>query len=115
MKAITNKVIHVLGVCGAGTVTSTMLAMRVEEVLEEQGIRSVIDEVQPTQVHSTLETAKVDMIITSSPIPDVEKITVPVIKGHSLLSGFGEKETIEEIRRTAMKIVEDYEAKKNAK
>ncbi len=115
MKAITNKVIHVLGVCGAGTVTSTMLAMRVEEVLEEQGIRSVIDEVQPTQVHSTLETAKVDMIITSSPIPDVEKITVPVIKGHSLLSGFGEKETIEEIRRTAMKIVEDYEAKRNAK
>jgi|WetSurMetagenome_2_1015567.scaffolds.fasta_scaffold140253_2 galactitol PTS system EIIB component len=115
MKAITNKVIHVLGVCGAGTVTSTMLAMRVEEVLEEQGIRSVIDEVQPTQVHSTLENAKVDMIITSSPIPDVEKITVPVIKGHSLLSGFGEKETIEEIRQVAMKIVEDYEAKKAAK
>ncbi len=115
MKAITNKVIHVLGVCGAGTVTSTMLAMRVEEVLEEQGIRSVIDEVQPTQVHQTLENGKVDMIITSSPIPDVEKITVPVIKGHSLLSGFGEKETIEEIRQTAMKIVADYEAKKAAK
>jgi Phosphotransferase system, galactitol-specific IIB component len=77
MKAKTSKVIHILGVCGAGTVTSTMLAMRVEEVLEEEGIRSVIDEIRPTQVHSTLETAKVDMIITSSPIPDVEKITVP--------------------------------------
>jgi PTS system galactitol-specific IIB component len=86
MKAKTSKVIHILGVCGVGTVTSTMLAMRVEEVLEEEGIRSVIDEIRPTQVHSTLETAKVDMIITSSPIPDVEKITVPVINGHSLLS-----------------------------
>jgi PTS system galactitol-specific IIB component len=112
MKAKTSKVIHILGVCGAGTVTSAMLAMRVEEVLEEEGIRSVIDEIRPTQVHSTLETAKVDMIITSSPIPDVEKITVPVINGHSLLSGFGEAETIEEIRRTALKIVEEYEAKR---
>ncbi len=112
MKAISSKVIHVLGVCGAGTVTSTMLAMRVQEVLEDEKIRSVIDEVQPTQVHSTLETAKVDMIITSSPIPDIEKITVPVIKGHSLLSGFGEKETIEEIRQTALKIIAEYEAKK---
>jgi len=109
-KKRSNKVIHVLGVCGAGTVTSTMLAMRVEEVLEEEGIRCRIDEIQPTQVHSTLETAPVDLIITSSPIPDVEKIKVPVIKGHSLLSGFGEKETLEEIRRVANKIIDDYEA-----
>jgi PTS system galactitol-specific IIB component len=110
VKKRSNKVLHVLGVCGAGTVTSTMLAMRVQDVLEEEGIRCVIDEIQPTQVHSTLDTAKVDLIITSSPIPDVEKITVPVIKGHSLLSGFGEAETLEEIRRVANKIIDDYEA-----
>lgn len=109
-KKRSNKVLHVLGVCGAGTVTSTMLAMRVQDVLEEEGIRCVIDEIQPTQVHSTLETAKVDLIITSSPIPDVEKIKVPVIKGHSLLSGFGEAETLEEIRKVANKIIDDYEA-----
>ncbi|MDK2981178.1 MAG: galactitol system component [Chloroflexota bacterium] len=111
MKAKSRKVIHVLGVCGAGTVTSTMLAMRVEEVLQEEGIRCRIDEIRPTQVLSTLETAPVDMIITSSPIPDEDKITVPVIKGHSLLSGFGEAETIEEIRSVATKIIQDYEAK----
>jgi len=111
MKAISRKVIRVLGVCGAGTVTSTMLAMRVEEVLEEEGIRCRIDEIRPTQVHSTLDTAPVDLIITSSPIPDMEKITVPVINGHPLLSGFGEAETIEEIRKTALKIIADYEAK----
>jgi PTS system galactitol-specific IIB component len=114
MKAISKKVIHVLGVCGAGTVTSTMLAMRVEEVLHEEGIRCKIDEIRPTQVQTTLETAPVDLIITSSPIPDMEKITVPVIKGHSLLSGFGEAETIEEIRSVALKIIEDYEARNGA-
>jgi PTS system galactitol-specific IIB component len=114
MKAISKKVINVLGVCGAGTVTSTMLAMRVEEVLHEEGIRCKIDEIRPTQVHTTLETAPVDLIITSSPIPDMEKITIPVIKGHSLLSGFGEAETIEEIRTVALKIIKDYEEKNGA-
>lgn len=110
VKRKSNKVIKVLGVCGAGTVTSTMLAMRVEDVLSEEGIRCRIDEIRPTQVHSTLETAQVDLIITSSPIPDSEKIKVPVINGHSLLSGFGEEETLEEIRRVANKIIDEYEA-----
>ncbi|MDP2966306.1 MAG: hypothetical protein Q8N39_09770 [Pelolinea sp.] len=109
VKKRSKKVLHVLGVCGAGTVTSTMLAMRVEDVLEEEGIRCRIDEIRPTEVHTYLDTAPVDLIITSSPIPDVEKIKVPVIKGHSLLSGFGEAETIEEIRRIANKIIDDYE------
>jgi len=109
-KKRSNKVIHVLGVCGAGTVTSTMLAMRVQDVLDEEGIRCIIDEIRPTQVFSALETSQVDLIITSSPIMDVEKIKVPVINGHSLLSGFGEKETIEEIRKVANKIIDDYEA-----
>lgn len=109
-KKRSNKVLHVLGVCGAGTVTSTMVAMRVQDVLDEEGIRCKIDEVRPTQVHMMLETANVDLIITTSPIMDVEKIKVPVINGHSLLSGFGEQETLEEIRRIANQLIDDYEA-----
>jgi galactitol-specific phosphotransferase system IIB component len=87
-----------------------MLVTRVEEILGDEGIRCRVDEVRPTQVRSSIECGKVDMIITSSPIPDVNKLTVPVIKGHSLLSGFGEEETIEEIRKVAHKIIDDYEA-----
>jgi galactitol-specific phosphotransferase system IIB component len=67
------KVIHIIGVCGAGTVTSTMLAMRVEEVLEEEGIRSVIRRIRPDTGPLHAGNCQVDMIITSSPIPDVEK------------------------------------------
>jgi len=105
------KVLRILGVCGAGTVTSTMVAMRVEDVCDEEGIRCIVDEVRPTQVHSTLETAHFDLIITTSPIPDVEKIKVLIIDGHPLLSGFGEEETLEEIRMTALKIVKEFEQK----
>ena len=112
VKRKSDKVLKVLGVCGAGTVTSTMLAMRVEDILREEGIRCRIDEVRPTQVKTMLETSKIDLIITSSPIPDVEKIKVPVIQGLSLLSGFGEEDTIKEIRQVANKIVEDYENSK---
>jgi len=114
-KKRSSKVIHILGVCGAGIVTSTMLAMRVEEVLDDEGIRCRIDEIRPTQVKSTLDIAPVDLIITSSPIPDVEEIKVPVIYGHSLLSGFGEEETIEEIRMIANKIIDDYESSRKKK
>lgn len=110
VKKRSNKVVHVLGVCGTGSITSTMLCMRVQEVLEEEGIRCKVDGIRPTEVHYTLDAAPVDLIITSSPIPDVEKIKVPVIKGQSLLSGFGEAETLEEIRKVANKIVDDYEA-----
>ncbi len=109
-KKRSNKVIRVLGVCGAGTTTSTMVAMRVQDVLDEEGIRCRIDEVRPTQVFTALETGSVDLIITTSPIMDIDKIKIPVINGHSLLSGFGEEETLEEIRRVANKIIDDYEA-----
>ena len=113
-KRRSKEVLYVLGVCGAGTVTSTMLATRLEDVLDEEGIRCRIDEVRPTQVFSMIETGKVDLIITSTPIPDVEKITIPVINGHSLLSGFGEEETIEEIRSVAIELITKKEQKRAA-
>lgn len=98
------RVIHVLGCCGAGTVTSTMLATRVGDILDDMKVPYRVTTVVPMQVEGFVERGGVDFIITSSPIPG--KVNVPVIKGVSLLSGFGEEETIEEIKKVINKILE---------
>jgi hypothetical protein len=45
----------------------------------------------------------IDFVVTTSPIPG--EISVPVIKGVPLLTGFGEDECIAEIKKVAEEIL----------
>jgi PTS system galactitol-specific IIB component len=98
------KEINVLTVCGSGVVSSSMLGSRVKEILEKVGIYANILGTQPQMVKSYVDKGKVDLVVTSSPISDLN--SVPVIKGIPLLTGVGEEECIEEIIKIAKEIVE---------
>ncbi len=98
-----SRALNVLGVCGSGTVSSTLLAERVKEILEEQKIRVKATGVMPQMVQEYVDRGGVDMVVTTSPIPG--KINVPIIKGVPLLTGFGEEECVKEIIDTAKRIL----------
>jgi PTS system galactitol-specific IIB component len=97
------RVISILGVCGSGTVSSTLLAEKVKEILEEQKIRVKALGVMPQMVQEYVDRGGIDLVVTTSPIPG--NINVPVIKGVPLLTGFGEEECIEEILKIVRKIL----------
>jgi PTS system galactitol-specific IIB component len=98
--------INILGVCGSGTVSSTMLAAKVESILEEElNLRVSAVGVMPQMVQEYVDRGGVDLVVTTSPIPG--EISVPVIKGVPLLTGIGEEECIKEIISAVKKILEE--------
>lgn len=93
----------ILAVCGSGVVSSTMIAHKIEEILSYLDVETKVIGLLPTAVAGYLAREHVDFVVTTSPIPG--EINVPVILGVALLTGFGEKEVIEEIRSTAQQIL----------
>ncbi|PWH19300.1 MAG: PTS fructose transporter subunit IIB [Anaerolineae bacterium] len=100
---MSKRVLNILGVCGSGTVSSTLLAEKVKEILEEHKIRVKATGVMPQMVQEYVDRGGIDFVVTTSPIPG--NIKVPVIKGVPLLTGFGEEECIQEILNVARKIL----------
>jgi len=100
-------VISVLGVCGSGTVSSTLLADKVKEILEERKIRVKAMGVMPQMVKDYVDRGGIDIVVTTSPIPG--EVKVPVIKGVPLLTGIGEEDCIKEIVDTVYKIIAEKE------
>ncbi len=97
------RLIRVLGVCGSGAVSSNLLAARVKEILEERGYTVDAVGVVPQKVQEYVARGWVDLIVTTSLIP--ENLRVPVIKGVPLLTGIREAETINEILQAVEQIV----------
>ena len=98
----------VLAVCGSGVVSSSMIAQKVEEIVKALGVGVNVIGLLPTSVQNYVDRGGIDFIVSTSPIPG--KIDVPVIKGVALLTGFGEDECIEEIKKVAKDVI----AKRNA-
>ncbi|MCK4815917.1 PTS fructose transporter subunit IIB [bacterium] len=100
--------INILGVCGSGTVSSTMLAAKVESILEEElNLRVSAVGVMPQMVQEYVDRGGVDLVVTTSPIPG--EVNIPVIKGVPLLTGIGEEECIKEIISAVEKILKEEE------
>jgi galactitol PTS system EIIB component len=93
----------ILAVCGSGVVSSSMIQQKVKEILTPLGVDSNVIGLLPQSVESYVERGGIDFIVSTSPIPG--KITVPVIKGVALLTGFGEDECIAEITRVAKEVI----------
>lgn len=98
-----NTSLTVLAVCGSGVVSSSMIAQKLEEALKPLGARVNVIGLLPTSVQTYVERGGVDFVVTTSPIPGT--INVPVIKGIALLTGFGEDECLDEIKKVAQDII----------
>jgi PTS system galactitol-specific IIB component len=99
------KKLTVLAVCGSGVVSSSMIAQKIEDILEPLGVEAEVIGLLPTSVQGYVERGGIDFVVSTSPIPG--EINVPVIKGVALLTGFGEDAVIEEIKKTAQEIINE--------
>lgn len=93
----------VLAVCGSGVVSSSMIAQKLEDILKPMGVEPNVIGLLPTSVQSYVERGGIDFVVSTSPIPGT--IAVPVVKGVALLTGFGEDECIEEIKKVAKEVL----------
>ncbi|WP_422444808.1 PTS fructose transporter subunit IIB [Thermoanaerobacterium sp. DL9XJH110] len=89
------KTVKILTVCGSGTVSSSMIATKLKEVLGGKGYNVITTEVNPGGVESALSTGDYDFIAYTSPIHG--NIDIPAINAVGFLTGFGEEEFLEEV------------------
>jgi PTS system galactitol-specific IIB component len=80
-----------------------MIAQKMEEILKPLGAEAKVIGLLPTSVQTYVEQGGIDFVVATSPIPGT--ITVPVIKGVALLTGFGEEACRAEITRVAKDIL----------
>ena len=97
---------NVLSVCGSGTVTSSMIAEKLKEAMEERGIKITATEAKPTETLNLAEGGKFDFITHTSPLPSAD-YGIPTINAVGFLTGFGEDEFLEEIMNVIEKLEED--------
>jgi len=96
------KGLNILSVCGSGTVTSSMIAQKVKEILRENGYQAKTVETNPNGVDSELSSGKWDIIVHTSPLK--RKYDIPSINAVGLLTGMDEEGFIEELLTTAAKL-----------
>ena len=84
-------------VCATGIATSTMMRLKVEKYLEEQGIEARVLQYRVTEISP--ERTKADVIVATTEIPaEFEKVAT-VINGISLITGIGQSATLESLAR----------------
>ena len=80
-----------------------MFDQRIREHLSSLDVDITINGTLPPSVESLVNRGDVDFVVSTTKLPG--KIDVPVIMGVSLLSGFGEDETLDEIMKVATDIL----------
>ena len=94
-----SKRINLLAVCGSGTVTSSMVAGEIQDELSDDGYTVKATEARPTEAKQLSDSGKFDLVVYTSPLPKAN-YGVPVINGTGLLTGIGEDEFWEELKKT---------------
>jgi len=97
------KKLNILTVCGSGVVSCSMFDQRIRELLKPLDVDLTINGTLPPSVETLVNRGDVDFVVTTSLLPG--KINAPVINGVALLSGFGEEECLEEIKKVATEIL----------
>lgn len=88
-------------VCATGIATSTMLRVKVEKFLEEQGIEARILQFRVTELSP--DRVDADVILATTEIPPEFEEVVPVVNGISLITGIGQTETLQALARVLQK------------
>ncbi len=89
------KKFRILVVCGTGIATSTVVARKLEEKLDEKGISIETRQCKASEVENRLE--GVNLIVTTTPVPD--NLGIPVIRTLAFLTGIGEDQVVEEVAK----------------
>ena len=85
---------RVLVACGNGIATSTVVATKIKEKCEDNGISISISQCKLLEVESKVE--DYDILVTTGKFAG-ENLSIPVIGAISLLTGIGEENTLDEI------------------
>jgi Phosphotransferase system, galactitol-specific IIB component len=85
---------RILVACGNGIATSTVVATKIREKCEDNGISVSVTQCKLLEVESKAE--DFDLLVTTGKFTG-GNVDVPVIGAISLLTGMGEEETLEEI------------------
>lgn len=87
------KIYKIVVACGTAIATSTHVAMKVKELLEERGLKIHTIQCRVLEVPSLAPNA--DLVIATAQVPF--DIDVPVVDGIPFLTGIGVKEVIDKI------------------
>lgn len=90
------KQISILSVCGSGTVTSSMVAAKLQEILNEKGYRVTTTEARPTEALNLAQSGRFDLITFTSPLQSGD-YGIPTINAFACLTGIGEEEFFAEV------------------
>ncbi|WP_203623665.1 MULTISPECIES: PTS sugar transporter subunit IIB [unclassified Lacticaseibacillus] len=85
---------RVLVACGNGIATSTVVASKIRDYLQEKGIQADTTQTRLTEVPGKVE--GYDLLVTTGEY-DGDTKGVPYIKGMSLLTGIGADDTLKAI------------------
>ena len=69
--------INIISVCGSGTVTSSMIANKVTDLVASRGVKANTTECNPSGVDSLLCSGSWDLIVHTSPLK--KKYDIPTI------------------------------------
>ncbi|WP_110954667.1 PTS sugar transporter subunit IIB [Anaerosinus massiliensis] len=95
--------VNVLSVCGSGTVTSSMVAGKLKETLEKQGIKVSTTEARPTEALNLAQSGRFDFITYTSPLQSGD-YGIPTINAFACLTGMGEDEFFEEVLKVVREL-----------
>lgn len=84
-------------VCATGVATSTMLRLKVEKFLDEQGIEARVLQYRVTELSP--KRMEADAILATTEIPPEFHEITNVINGISLITGIGQNETLQKLAR----------------
>lgn len=84
-------------VCATGIATSTMMRLKVEKYLEEQGIEARVLQYRVAEIAP--ERTKADVILATTEIPPEFEQVATIINGISLITGIGQTETLQSLVR----------------
>lgn len=82
-------------VCATGIATSTMIRLKIEKFLKDNGVDVQIAQYRVTEL--TPARVQADAIVATTGMPDEFSKVVPVVNGLSLITGVGEKETLQQL------------------
>jgi len=82
-------------VCATGIATSTMMRLKVESFLEEEGIPAIVNQYRVTEISP--ERVDADVIVATTEIPKEFHELVPVVNGISLITGVGQEDTLQDL------------------
>lgn len=96
--------VYVITVCISGSVSSTMLAMMITEMLENEGCEVHVAGARPDTLVQKLSDAPCDLIVTATELAAMpgRYASIPVIDGSALLAG----KDVQEIRQEILEALE---------